>query len=265
MYINSGNGSKGSVEREKNMVLSAVCMLFGAVCFLYYLTLAVYAGPDFDFGWFWIMLGAMAVMIAVLGRFRGSEAAIWIRRILAAGLAAGLLLLCVMIGIVVQSMGRKTETGFDHVIVLGAQVRGTVPSRALRRRMERAVAAAAENPDAVLILSGGQGRGEDITEAECMRNYLVEAGVEEERMILEDRSTSTHENLLFSDRLTGCSKGKCGIISNDFHICRALLMAKKAGYTDVYGIPAPGDPVMEAHYIVREGAAILIAKIRGVI
>ncbi|MCR5160581.1 MAG: hypothetical protein K6C06_02325, partial [Lachnospiraceae bacterium] len=53
--------------------------------------------------------------------------------------------------------------------------------------------------------------------------------------------------------------------SNDFHICRALLMAKKAGYTDVYGIPAPGDPIMEAHYIVREGAAILIAKIRGVI
>ena len=240
-------------------------MLFGAVCFLYYLTLAVYAGPDFDFGWFWIMLGIMAVMIAVLGRFRASDAAVWIRRILAAGLAAGLLIISVMTVIVLQGMSRKADTGFDHVIVLGAQVRGTEPSRALRRRLDRAAAVAAENPDAVLILSGGKGGGEDISEAECMRNYLLEAGVEEAKMVLEDRSTSTQENLLFSDRLTGCSKGKCGIISNDFHICRALLMAKKAGYTDVYGIPAPGDPIMEAHYVVREGAAILIAKIRGVI
>ena len=247
------------------MVLSAVCMLFGAACFLYYITLAVYAGPDFDFGWFWIMLGVMAVMIVVMGRVRGSEAALWIRRILTVGLAAGMILTCVMSAVVIRSMVQKKETDFDFVIVLGAQVRGSQPSRALCRRLDTAAAAAAEDPEAVLILSGGKGDGEEISEAECMRDFLLAAGVEEGRMMLEDKSTSTSENLRFSNALTGCSKRKCGIISNDFHICRALLMAKKAGYTDVYGIPAPGDPIMEAHYIVREAAALLVAKIRGTI
>ena len=245
------------------MILSTACLCFGAVCFLYYVILAVYAGPDFNFGWFWILLGIMSVSIAVLGRFRDQEAALWIRRLLAMTLAAGVFLVCVMSLFVIRGMHERREAGFDYMIVLGAQVRGTVPSRALLRRLERAVSAAEENPEAVLILSGGQGGGEDISEAECMHRYLLEAGIKEERLVMEDASTSTQENLLFSDSLTGCSKGRCGIISNDFHICRALMMAEKAGYGDAHGIAAPGDPVMEVHYIVREGVAILAAKMTG--
>ena len=108
------------------------------------------------------------------------------------------------------------------------------------------------------ILSGGQGDDEEISEAVCMRNYLTAAGVEEDRLILEDRSTSTRENLLFSDQLTGCGSARCGIISNDFHICRVLKLARQAGYRDCYGIPAEGDPVMELHYIVRESVALFM-------
>ena len=72
------------------MILSTACLCFGAVCFLYYVILAVYAGPDFNFGWFWILLGIMSVSIAVLGRFRDQEAALWIRRLLAMTLAGAL-------------------------------------------------------------------------------------------------------------------------------------------------------------------------------
>ena len=88
------------------------------------------------------------------------------------------------------------------------------------------------------------------------------AGVEEERLILEDRSTSTRENLLFSDQLTGCGSSRCGIISNDFHICRVMKLARKAGYRDCYGIAAEGDPVMELHYIVRESVALFMMALQ---
>ena len=152
---------------------------------------------------------------------------------------------------------------YGAIIVLGAQVKGTRPSRSLLMRLERARSYALENPDTILILSGGQGPGEDISEARCMYEYLTQAGIPEEQLVLEDRSTSTHENLVFSDELTNCSRTSCGIISNSFHIYRALLLARKAGYADPAGIPAQSDPVLVVHLVVREAAALTIGRLKG--
>ena len=75
-------------------------------------------------------------------------------------------------------------------------------------------------------------------------------------MILEENSTSTRENLAFSDALAGCGKMRTGIVTNDFHVARALTLAEKEGYTDPIGIPSPADPVLELHFIVREIVAL---------
>ena len=148
-------------------------------------------------------------------------------------------------------------------MVLGAHVKGEKPSKALELRLKAALKYARENPDTVLILSGGQGFGEDITEAKCMENYLTAHGISKKRLVLEEKSTSTKENLKFSDEITGCSRKNTGILSNNFHVYRAVKLAQKLGYRSPCGIAAASDPIMQIHYVVREVAAILKEKIKG--
>ena len=112
-------------------------------------------------------------------------------------------------------------------------------------------------------LSSGQGFGEDITEAKCMENYLTAHGISQERLVLEEKSTSTKENLKFSDELTGCSKKNTGILSNNFHVYRAVKLAEKLGYKHPYGIAAVSDPIMQVHYVVRDVASLVKDILRG--
>ena len=116
---------------------------------------------------------------------------------------------------VISGMRTSARKDLDYVVVLGAHVKGEVPSRALELRLKAALKYARENEDTVLILSGGQGSGEDITEAKCMENYLTAHGIPKERLVSEEKSTRTKENLKFSDDLTGCSKKNTGILSHN--------------------------------------------------
>ncbi len=242
--------------------MSIVYMIVGIACILYYVILAIYAGPAFNFGWFWIALGGAFVVIGLMGRYPDMPAVVWARRILLVIVLAGILLLGITSIFVVKGMVEPEPERIDYAVILGAQVRGSNPSRALLKRLKKAMEVAEKYPQVTLILSGGQGSGEDISEAQCMYDYLTQNGVDESRLVLEDKSTTTRENLIFSDKLTGCSKKDCGIISNDFHICRALLIADKVGYEKPCGLPGEGDPIIELHYIVREATALIIGKLR---
>ena len=138
-------------------------------------------------------------------------------------------------------MVRKPPADLDWVIVLGAQVKGRTPSRALKKRLDAAAKYAAENPGTRLILSGGQGSGEEITEAQAMYEYLQKNGIAPERMLKEERSTTTKENLEYSRSFVEPG-AKVGILSNNFHIYRALALAKRCGYEAVYGSRRPPIP-----------------------
>ena len=237
--------------------MTALCIIMGGACLLYYLIMFFYIGRIGDFAWFWLLNGTVFLLTALLRSLNQS----WLRLLAGILLAAeGIgILLVIVLGLTILSAARTPEPeNMEYYLVLGAWINGRHPSRALRKRLDKALFCAEKDPAARLILSGGQGDDEEISEAVCMRNYLVAAGVEEDRLILEDRSTSTRENLLFSDQLTGCASSRCGIISNDFHICRVMKLARQAGYRDCYGIAAEGDSVMELHYIVRESVALFM-------
>ena len=238
--------------------MTVFCTIMGTACFLYYVFLALRAGIMVNFGWFWIVMGALFLFVAFLRRFPDSAAAVWAQRILLFVLAAVFLVIGFFSAFVISGMSSAVSDDLSYVIVLGTQVRGTRPSLALMQRITKAQEVAQNNPDLTFILSGGQGQGEDISEAQCMWNYLTQSGVSPDRLILEDRSTTTRENLLFSDRLTGCSKKSTALISNDFHICRALKIARSVGYEDVYGIAAKSEPIMKPHYFVREAVALIV-------
>ena len=265
----------------------------GAACILYYIFLVLHAGIFVNFGWFWAVTGGAFLLAAFLRSIPDHPGALWASRILIAALAGLILLLGILCVVIVGDIHSTVPDNLEYAVVLGAQVRKTVPSRALLQRIEAAREAAGENPELVLILSGGQGPGEEISEARCMWNQLTgngndvdrltgkgidedrltengndedrltENGIDESRLILEEKSTTTQENLRFSNQLTHCSERPCAIISNDFHLHRALKIARKEGYRDVCGISAGSELLMKPHYFVREAVALLYGKLRG--
>ncbi len=120
----------------------------------------------------------------------------------------------------------------DALIVLGAGIRGEEPGATLKGRLDAAVSYHGQNPDALIVVSGGQGPQEDITEAEAMKKYLVGHGVDEKMILLEPRATSSRENFIFSKELLDAHLGgdyTVAFITNEYHVFRAELTAKKIG------------------------------------
>lgn len=246
--------------------LQTGCLILGILCLLYYGAIVLYAGITADFAWIWALGGGILLVLRYMLIYQGMHQGHWIRYVTGAAfvlIAAGLAVIIIIGSQIIAGMTAKPQENLDYVIVLGAQVRGTKPSRALRKRLDCACAYAEENPDTVLILSGGQGPDEEISEAECMYNYLTEKGVAPERLVLEDQSTSTQENLKFSAAYLDKEKDRIGLLSNNFHIYRALKLARKAGYRQICGIPAPSDAGMQPHYVLREICAVLAGMMTG--
>lgn len=146
-------------------------------------------------------------------------------------MAAALAVLAAVISFFMVKAANSPPSGECTVIVLGCKVRGETPSLMLHYRAMTAYRYLEANPGAVCIASGGQGADELISEAECIRRILVEKGIAEERIILEDKSTSTDENIRFSLQKMeeqGIS-GSIAIATNEFHQLRAHMIAEKYG------------------------------------
>ena len=143
----------------------------------------------------------------------------------------------------------------DYVIVLGARVKGTVPSLAFASRINAAAKYLKENKDTIVIASGGKGSGEDISEAECIKRELVKQGISETRVILENHSTDTYENINFSKKLIPPNANVGLVVTNNFHLYRAISIARDQGL-DVQGLPAktPRKAVIKSY--TREYLAI---------
>ena len=156
---------------------------------------------------------------------------------------------------------RKIQN-LEYIIVLGAHVQGTRLTLALLERTRRALQYLEENPETKAVLSGGQGEGEDISEAQAMCNYLVEHGIDRERLILEGRSTSTTENLKFSLEIIGLDHS-VGVVTNNFQVVRGTAIGKKCGCKEIYPIPSRYRSWRLLIYIPREILAIIKDKIMG--
>ena len=157
----------------------------------------------------------------------------------------------------------------DAVIVLGAGVNGTTPSVALQTRIDAAERYLKAHPDIPAVLSGGQGPGEDISEADCMADWLIAYGVDESRIYREDRSTSTQENFAYSEEIMaelGLDAGDMfAFVTNDYHIFRA---GRIAGTDAACGVAAtlPRSAYYDAlqlNYYVREAFATGWLLLRG--
>lgn len=148
----------------------------------------------------------------------------------------------------------------DYIVVLGAAVHGTTPSLSLNNRINAAYEYLVAHPDTICVVSGGKGEGEDISEAQCMYNELVSRGISGERIWLEDQATSTQENLKNSldliERRTGQRPGEIGVVTSEYHLYRAGLVAKDEGVV-ANGIPATTTWLsLRLNYFLREIVAV---------
>lgn len=123
----------------------------------------------------------------------------------------------------------KKKRNADYIVVLGAGIIGDKVTPLLAARIEKGIEMLGYNPNAVLIMSGGQGPGEDIPESEAMAAYAVDKGVDPEKIIMEQKSVSTQENLRLLRELMNKQKPEIIVVTTAYHVFRALILAKKQG------------------------------------
>ncbi len=225
--------------------------------FAYYLLLCFYTRKwNSTFARFWIVcgIGHLGLSILPYGEVLAAVLKIFI--------VAVWLIFLLTEGKICLAMRRNQKKVYGYLIVLGAQIRGVRITNSLKRRLDTALEYLSEHPDTIVIVSGGQGKGEDIPEACAMADYLKKHGIESERIVIEDKSTSTRENLKFSARYLEDRAQPIGIVTNNFHVYRALQIGKQEGYTDLYGIAAGTNGVLFLNYMVREFFAIIAMRIR---
>lgn len=146
----------------------------------------------------------------------------------------------------------------NMVVVLGCQLWGEEPSPMLKKRLDKAYDLLVKYPDVPVVVTGGQGDDEVISEGEGMKRYLMRRGISEDRIIVEDKSTSTYENIKNAFEITdsmGLSRD-ITIATSEFHVYRASLMAKKEGAGEVTSAPSFTDINLLPTYWVREWLGI---------
>lgn len=244
---------KRGKRQKKRFPGAAVFCILGIACLAYCAGIAI-----LGFGtWFFLIWGCLGLMCLALAAILRSErlmAAIpgWIKVLCCGIFLAGLLLFCTVEGLILSQYNAQAGPGAEYCIVLGAQWKTTGPSEVLRRRLDKAAAYLMENPDTKVIVSGGQGSNEIMPEAAGMRDYLVNAGIEEERILVEDKSSNTYENLVFSGEFLDSENAKVVIVTNNFHMFRALGIARKQGYANVEGLAAGSVLGMGPNNLLRE-------------
>lgn len=251
-----------------NRIFNIFVLIFGMLCILYWLGMGLAVRFGQSLLWLWPVVGALCIAQYTLVRHAAKTGRplpfpprlIKTARILLcvflAVFAAGEALIC-------TGAHAQSEAGLDCVIVLGAKVNGTKPSGALTQRIWAAADYLAANPDTVCIASGGQGSDEGISEAECIRRDLIALGIAEDRIILEDESTDTLSNLQNSFVLLPPGTERVGIVTNDFHIFRALAMARHISGLEFCGVPAASTPYGFIHYAMREFFAVAQGLVNG--
>ena len=169
-----------------------------------------------------------------------------------------LITLCIILSLVISvAMVFKMNshpTEPYSVIVLGCKVKGTKPSLMLKRRLDTAYQYLSENKEVIVVVSGGKGDDEQISEAECMKEYLISKGISKDRIIMEDKSTSTYENFKYSKTLLekqGLSTDTITVITDGYHQLRASMIAKKLNFK-TYSISAKTSWYLVPTYFVRE-------------
>jgi|LSQX01.1.fsa_nt_gb uncharacterized SAM-binding protein YcdF (DUF218 family) len=162
--------------------------------------------------------------------------------------------------IIYTSFCYDKNTDVDFILVPGAEVVNDKPSKILWQRLQGALSFAVENPETIIIVSGSIGQGDTYSEAEVMKRFLVENGIDEERIIKEDKAVNSYQNVKYSkeaiESIGEFNVPKMLIVTNGYHVFRMKMIAASMGI-DAYGLPVTVDYAVIPICYTREYFSII--------
>ena len=242
-------------------VLRFIYIVLGIACIGYYFVIGLASRFGLSMSWMWLLGGAVLIGAGLVSGFKRLPR--WLRYAWRGMLCAGVVLVIGLESLVISGMVSAAPKDLDYLVVLGARVDPDGPSPALQRRLNAAMAYLEDKPETMVIASGGQGADEPMSEAQCIRDELVKRGIDADRILMEDQSTTTAENIDFSMGLIGDASSSVGVVTNNYHVYRAVGIAKAAGLEDAHGIAAEYTGYTLFHYMIREAACIAVDFLRG--
>ena len=252
-----------TIMKKKKKSQGSAFIILGILSVIYFiLTLIILGG--ITFAEFYLVLGIILILLGYGKKYTKRGYLILVRgmvkNVIMGIIALGLVSFVALETVIISSAIPTKKTDSDYLVVLGAGLRGEIPSLTLLQRLNRSLEYIKNNPDIKVVVSGGQGSGETITEAEAMKRYLTRHGVNEESIIKEDKSTNTSENLKFTAKiLKEVDKRenlKITIVTSDFHVFRGKFLAERYGFkADGYGVISK--LILMPTYYVREYFAVV--------
>ena len=235
-------------------LIKGFCVIFGSFLIIYTIMAFIVPMADLTSKLLTLFFG---VIITYVGVIKIKCHNIFLRvanYIICCGLVLSLTLFCV----IVANSGSHLPADVSHttIIVLGAKADGLSPSLSLKYRLDSAIKLLKVYPDLRVVVTGGKGIDEIATEASVQRTYLMEKGIDDERIFLEEKSSTTDENFAFAKPIIEkMGNNSIILVTNDFHILRAKIIAKINGYNDVYCMSAETPFWYYPLYYCREMAA----------
>ena len=235
-------------QKKKRPVWAFVSVALGALGLFFRFALRGYV--------YWGYLCFFLIALILAHHFL--PAVLW--RILLGLTCVGVVFFCIVEISIIRNARTDPDPERPYLIVLGAAVYGDRPSLTLVRRLEGARDYLLEYPKSTVIVSGGMGKGETVPEGDAMRDWLIQNGIPEERILTETAATSTRENLAYSFALIRSRgddpDGNVAIVSSAYHLFRAKTMARMQGVNAV-GVAAPwGYPMVMLNYFIREAFGV---------
>ena len=251
---------------KKGKIISILSILSGAVLTVYGLLLCVLSNLNLGV----VLVLALGILVLCTGAFHSAikkytDKGIFkmIKRVVAVLLCVELVVVSFL---VVYGISDNVDYSEDAVIVLGAGIRGDKVTLPLKLRLDKAIEYHKQNSDALIVVTGGQGFQETVTEAYAMEKYLLENGVDKSKILKEEKATSTAENMDFSKEiLDGCFDGGYSVVvvTNNFHIFRGVAIAKKSGFDAVSHLHAGLQWYNLMPCFMRESLAVLKMLVFG--
>lgn len=223
------------------MLAGSILVGLGTLSVGYFIMYAVLVDLNNVFTYFWLLLG-IVLLAAGVGMFhiyhKGQTLPKWFLATAASVCGIGIILFAFVLGCIIREAHSQPGQGADYMIILGARVKGDRISPLLRYRLDRALDYLSENRDTVVVVSGGKGSGENLSEAEAMQDYLVEHGIAMGQILMEDTSANTEQNIRNSiqvireqEMIKQDSKPEkkrhIVLVSNGFHLFRATRILRK--------------------------------------
>ena len=237
-----------------------VLLIIGIFSLIYYFMLKKKYGKNIRF---WLLIFILILIRSIFVLVINYIGYIYPTRtyLIVHSICLGLVIYIIGIGLlIIYNALKKCPKGMDYLIIHGART-GT---RVLNNRIEVAYKYLLDNKNTIAIGTGGKGIDEEISEGVYIRNYLIDKGIEKNRVLMEDKSTDTIENLFYSSKLIQDIKNKkIALVSDDYHIYRCRKSAKKYLGIKVYSIPAHSVRLSLVDSIVRELISTIYHFIKG--